>query len=62
MLLNALVSAPEGAEEVLGKSLYLMRAPSAAGVFLYGVGVIAIVIFLFTVLGSLRVPEESSRK
>lgn len=53
MLLNAL-SGPEGVDEVLGKSLYVMRAGPTAGTFLYLVGIMAGVIFLFALLGSLR--------
>jgi hypothetical protein len=61
MLLNALMS-PEGAEEVLGKSLYVMRAGPVAGTFLYAVGIMAGVIFLFALMRSLRVTESTSQK
>jgi hypothetical protein len=54
MLLNALLS-PEVHQQT---SAYVTRAGEAAGTFLYGVGIMSVVIFVFAVLASMRVPNE----
>lgn len=61
MLLNALVSAPEAVDEVIGKSAYVARSGSVAGTFLYGVAIMAAVIFVFAMLGSLRAAAAARR-
>ncbi len=59
MLLNALLTEPE---EVVEKSLYALRAGDVAGTFLYCVGIMAGVIFVFALLASLRAGEAPSGK
>ena len=54
MLLNALF-APEVHHQA---SAYVSRAPYTAAGFLYGVGIIAIVVFVFAVISSMRVSPE----
>ncbi len=65
MLLNALLSAPEVAEaadDVVGKSLYVMRAGHVAGTFLYGVAITAVLIFVVALMQSLRAGGEAPRR
>ncbi|MGZ3428328.1 MAG: hypothetical protein ACXVDD_04480 [Polyangia bacterium] len=57
MLLNALLS-PEIQQEA---SAYVRRSGEVAGSFLYGVAVMAVVIFIFAVLASLRVSPEAPK-
>lgn len=57
MLLNALLS-PEVHEEV---SAYVRRSGESAGSFLYGVAIMAAVIFIFAVLASMRVSPEAPK-
>ena len=54
MLLNALF-APELQQQA---SAYVTRSGGVAGTFLYGVGIMAAVIFVFAVLASMRVSPE----
>ena len=58
MLLNALVE-PEVQKQV---SAYVARSGSAAGAFLYGVAIIAVIAFVAAALSSLRVPAEAPKK
>ncbi len=58
MLLNALWS-PEAPHAA---SAYVARAPEAAAMFLYGVGLIAIVVFVVAVISSMRVSPEPPPK
>jgi hypothetical protein len=55
MLLNALFFAPVVEHQT---SAYVRRAPAASASFLYGVAIIAIVVFVFAVISSLRVTSE----
>ena len=54
MLLNALLD-PELQQQA---SAYVRRAPEAAGIFLWGVGIMSIVIFAVAVLASMRPAAE----
>jgi hypothetical protein len=58
MLLSALWS-PELARET---SAYLTRAPTGAGIFLWGVAIMGVVIFVGAVLSSMRVSSEPPPK
>ncbi len=58
MLLNALLE-PEVHHAT---SAYLNRAGDAAGSFLWGVGIMSIVIFIFAALSSMRVSPEPPKK
>ena len=58
MLLSALWS-PEVAHET---SAYFTRAPSAAGAFLWGVAIIAVIAFVGALISSMRVTSESPPK
>ena len=58
MLLNAIWSAPENVGEVVDKSVYVARSAPAAGGFLYGVGIMGLVILFFAVLSSLSVTSR----
>jgi hypothetical protein len=57
MLLSVL-SVPEAVEAGIGTSRYLDRAPFAAGIFLWGVGILGVLIFVAAVLYSARVSPE----
>ena len=57
MLLNALVS-PEAQEVAQSVSAYVRRSGPAAGTFLWGVGIMAVVIFVGALLSSMRVSPE----
>jgi hypothetical protein len=57
MLLNALLS-PEVQQEV---SAYVRRSGDVAGTFLYGVAIMAAIIFIFAVLYSSRVSPEAPK-
>ena len=57
MLLSVLWS-PEAGEAGKEVSRYLERAPSAAGAFLWGVAIIAVLAFVGAVVSSMRVSEE----
>ena len=54
MLLNALLE-PEVQQEV---SAYVTRSGEVTGTFLYGVAIMTVVIFVFALLASMRVPAE----
>lgn len=54
MLLNALL-APEIQQQT---SAYVTRSGEAAGIFLWGVGIMSLVIFAVAVLASMRVSPE----
>lgn len=65
MLLSALWSpeAPEAAQKAAHEvSLYFERAPSAAGAFLWGVAIIAVLAFVGALVSSMRVSEEPPPK
>ena len=65
MLLSVLWSpeAPEAAHHAARDvSLYLKRAPSAAGTFLWGVAIIAVLAFVGAIVSSMRVSEEPPPK
>ena len=55
MLLNALLE-PEVVKQT---SAYVNRSAEAAGIFLWGVGIMSIVIFVFAVIASSRVSPEA---
>ena len=57
MLLNAL-SDPEVVQQT---SAYVARSGEVAGAFLYGVAIIAVVVFVFSVLSSARVSPEAPK-
>jgi len=57
MLLSALLN-PEAIESGIGVSRYVERAPSVTGTFLWGVAIMAVVIFVGAVLHSMRVSPE----
>jgi hypothetical protein len=54
MLLTAL-------DPIQNTSTYFHRAPEAAAIFLYGVGIMSIVIFVFAVIASMRVSPEAPK-
>ena len=58
LLLNALMD-PETQRHVA--SAYFNRAPTAAAIFLYGVGIIAIIAFVGAALSSMRVAPDSKK-
>ena len=55
MLLNALLE-PEVVKQT---SAYVNSAPEAAGIFLWGVGIMSIIIFAVAVIASMRVSPEA---
>jgi hypothetical protein len=57
MLLSALVG-PEAHEVAVQVSAYVSRSGPVAGTFLWGVGIMAIVIFLAALVASMRVSPE----
>jgi hypothetical protein len=58
MLLTALVSQPEAQEVAQQVSAYVTRSGPVAGTFLWGVAIMAVVIFVAALLSSMRVPAE----
>jgi len=57
MLLSALVG-PEAQDVTVQVSAYVTRSGPAAGTFLWGVGIMAVVIFFAALISSMRVSPE----